>query len=76
MYLFGEGIRWPYRLAFSVLVFVGGLGQFGTLINVSDTMNGLMAIPNLLALVLLGGVVARLTRGFFSGEPWTPPEQT
>jgi AGCS family alanine or glycine:cation symporter len=37
-------------------------------------MNGLMAIPNLLALVLLGGVVARLTRGFFSGEPWTPPE--
>ena len=74
VYLLGEGIRWPYRLAFSVLVFVGGLGQFTTLISVSDTMNGLMAIPNLLALVLLGGVVAKLTRGFFSGEPWTPPE--
>jgi len=74
VYLLGEGIRWPYRLAFSVLVFVGGLGQFGALVDVSNTMNGLMAIPNLLALVLLGGVIAKLTRGFFAGEPWTPPE--
>lgn len=74
VYLLGEGIRWPYRLAFSVLVFVGGLGKFGTLISVSDTMNGLMAIPNLIALILLGGVVAKLTRGFFSGEPWIPPK--
>jgi len=73
-FLFGEGIRWPYRLAYVVMVFVGGLGSFSTLIKLSDTMNGLMAIPNLIALVLLGGVVARLTRGFFSGEPWTPPK--
>ncbi|GEM89740.1 alanine/glycine:cation symporter family protein [Oceanithermus desulfurans] len=73
-FLFGEGIRWPYRLAYVVMAFVGGLGSFTTLIKLSDTMNGLMAIPNLIALLLLGGVVARLTRGFFSGEPWTPPK--
>ncbi len=73
-FLFGEGIRWPYRLAFAVLAFVGGLGSFGALVKVSDTMNGLMAVPNLIALVLLAGVVAKLTRGFFSGEPWTPPK--
>jgi len=74
VFLLGEGIRWPYRLAFAVLAFVGGLGSFGTLVKVSDTMNGLMAVPNLIALVLLAGVVAKLTRGFFSGEPWTPPK--
>jgi len=74
VYLLGEGIRWPYRLAYAVLAFVGGIGTFGSLIAVSDTMNGLMAIPNLLALVLLGGVVAKLTRDFFAGEPWNPPE--
>lgn len=73
-FLFGEGIRWPYRLAYVVMAFVGGLGSFTTLIKLSDTMNGLMAIPNLIALVLLGGVVAKLTRGFFSGEPWAPPK--
>ncbi len=73
-FLFGEGIRWPYRLAYVVVAFVGGLGSFSALIRLSDTMNGLMAIPNLIALVLLGGVVARLTRGFFSGEPCLPPE--
>jgi len=73
-FLFGEGIRWPYRLAYVVMAFVGGLGSFTALIKFSDTMNGLMAIPNLIALVLLGGVVAKLTRGFFSGEPWTPPK--
>ncbi len=73
-YLFGEGIRWPYRLAFVVMAFVGGLGSFEVLITLSDTVNGLMAIPNLIALLLLGGVVAKLTRGFFSGEPWKPPK--
>lgn len=40
---------------------------------VSDTLNGLMALPNLLGLVLLGGVVGRLVYGFFRGEPWVPP---
>ncbi len=73
VFLLGEGIRWPYRLAYIVMAFVGGLGSFGTLVKISDTMNGLMAVPNLIALVVLGGLVAKLTRGFFSGEPWRPP---
>ncbi|AFV75158.1 amino acid carrier protein [Thermus oshimai] len=72
-YLFGEGIRWPYRLAFAVLAFVGPLGGLEAFLAVSDTLNGLMAIPNLIGLVLLGGVVARLVQGFFRGEPWIPP---
>ena len=74
VYLLGEGIRWPYRLAYVTMAFVGGLGTFSGLVTVSDAMNGLMAIPNLIALVLLGGVIAALTRGFFNGEPWNPPK--
>ena len=72
-YLFGEGIRWPYRLAFGVFALVGPLGGLEGFLAVSDTLNGLMALPNLLGLVLLGGVVQRLVQGFFQGEAWRPP---
>jgi len=36
-------------------------------------LNALMAIPNLIALFALTGVVVMLTRGFLKGEPYTPP---
>jgi len=72
-FLFGGGIRWPYRLTFATLAFVGPLGGLEAFLAISDTLNGLMAIPNLLGLVLLGGVVGRLVYGFFRGEPWVPP---
>jgi Na+/alanine symporter len=35
-----------------------------------------MAIPNLIALFVLTGVVVMLTRGFLKGEPYTPPDDT
>jgi len=73
-FLFGEGVRWPYRITYIVFAFVGALGGFELVTLVAETMNGLMAIPNLFGLVALGAVVARLVRGFFSGEPWEPPK--
>ena len=36
--------------------------------DISDTLNGLMAIPNLIALMLLGGTAARLTREYFGAR--------
>ena len=72
-FLFGEGIRLPYRITYIVFALVGALGGFDVLTAVADTLNGMMAIPNLLGLVLLGGTVAALVRGFFQGEPWHPP---
>lgn len=74
-YLFGEGIRWPYRLTFVTFAFVGPMGGLAALTSVADTLNGLMAIPNLVALLALGGLVGRLVREFFSGMPWQPPEE-
>ncbi|MDW8480766.1 MAG: amino acid carrier protein [Meiothermus sp.] len=74
-YLFGEGVRWPYRLTFAAFAFVGPLGGLATLTAVADTLNGLMAIPNLIALLALGGLVGRLVREFFQGLPWQPPQE-
>jgi len=73
-YLFGEGIRWPYRIAYAVFALVGPLGGLEGFLAVSDTLNGFMAVPNLLGLVLLGGVVQRLVQEFFQGEVWRPPK--
>ncbi|WP_027881924.1 alanine/glycine:cation symporter family protein [Meiothermus rufus] len=74
-YLFGDGIRWPYRLTFVAFAFVGPLGGLAALTSVADTLNGMMAIPNLIALLALGGVVGRLVGEFFRGLPWQPPEE-
>jgi len=72
-FLLGDGIRWPYRITYIVFAFVGALGGFELLTAFADTLNGLMAIPNLIGLVLLGSLVAKLVQGFFRGEPWHPP---
>ena len=44
---------------------VGSVGSGTLMWNVSDTLNGMMAIPNLVGLLLLSGTVIRLTREYF-----------
>ncbi len=74
-YLFGHGrvTRTAYRLLWLPLVVLGATGGLRSVWDVSDTLNGLMAIPNLIAVIALAGVVVRLTRGFLAGEPYRPP---
>lgn len=62
-YLFGEKIVTPYRYLWVVFVFVGSVIELKTIITVADIMNALMAIPNLIALLLLSGTIFKLTRG-------------
>ncbi|MFC1614883.1 alanine/glycine:cation symporter family protein [Gemmatimonadota bacterium] len=64
-FLLGESLVKPYRIAFCVFVFVGAVAQLKTVWLVSDIMNGLMAFPNLLALLLLSGKIATSTREYF-----------
>lgn len=52
-YLFGERAVTPYKVVFIAMVVVGAVGRLELVWGVSDMFNGLMAIPNLLALVLL-----------------------
>ena len=43
---------------------IGALGQLEAVSNIADTLNGLMAVPNIIALFGLSGVVVRLTKDF------------
>lgn len=59
-YLFGDKAVLPYRVVYTLLVVVGAAVPLKLVWNVADTMNLLMALPNLLSLVLLAGVAKRL----------------
>ena len=61
-YLFGEKIVTPYRYLWVAFVFIGSVIELKTIITVADIMNALMAIPNLIALLLLSGTIFKLTR--------------
>lgn len=54
-----------YKVAFILVCVVGAAGSGQLMWNISDTMNGMMAIPNLIALLLLSGVVVQITRDYF-----------
>jgi AGCS family alanine or glycine:cation symporter len=73
-YLLGHGrqIRMMYRMIWLPFTMLGALGELEAIWSVSDTLNGLMALPNLIALLALSGVVVKLTRDFLGGKPYTP----
>ena len=64
-YILGKKFITPYRLVYICLVFVGAIGGLQSIWAISDTLNGLMAIPNLIGLVLLSGVVVIMVKDFF-----------
>jgi AGCS family alanine or glycine:cation symporter len=67
MYLFGnKGIR-PYQLVFLLFVFWGCIGGGDLVWNISDITNALMAIPNCIAVLALGGVIAAGTKHYVYG---------
>ena len=65
-YIFGVKAMLPYRLLWLVAIPVGAMGKLTLIWLIADVMNGLMAIPNLIALVLLSPVIFSVTRDYFS----------
>ena len=65
-YLFGRRAVQPYRWVYVVSLFVGAMVQLEFVWNFSDITLGLMAIPNLIAIIALSGVVISLTKDYFS----------
>ncbi len=61
-YLFGKKIIPAYKLCFIFFVLLGCLLNLTFVWSISDTFNGLMAVPNLIAITLLSGQVIRLTK--------------
>lgn len=66
VYLFGEDKKLIYTIIYIPLVYVGAVGGLEPIWNISDTLNGLMAIPNLIGLIVCSGVVYRKTRDHFN----------
>ena len=58
----------PFLVVYSFVSILGATVDLGLLWSIADTFNGLMSIPNLMALLLLSGTVAKLTKEFFAGE--------
>lgn len=67
--LFGHRWVMPYRVIFSLAVYVGCTIQLGIVWTFSDIANGLMALPNLIGLLLLSGLIARETKYYFDNDP-------
>lgn len=63
-YLFGSRVILPYRLVFIAATLFGAIRSLDFVWTLSDVMNGLMALPNLVGLLLLSGVVARETASY------------
>ncbi|WP_349649371.1 sodium:alanine symporter family protein [Candidatus Parabeggiatoa sp. HSG14] len=67
-YLFGIKSIIPFRLLWVIVVPVGAMLDLKVVWLVADTLNALMALPNLIALILLSPIVFKLTRDYFASK--------
>ena len=58
----------PFFVVYALVAILGATMDLGLLWSIADTFNGLMSIPNLIALLLLSGTVVKLVKGFFETE--------
>ncbi|HFI0252029.1 TPA: alanine/glycine:cation symporter family protein [Streptococcus suis] len=65
-FLFGTKSILPYRLVFVAMVALGGFLKLDLIWTIADIVNGLMALPNLIALLALSPVIIKETRQYFS----------
>ena len=63
-YVFGDKFVKPYRVIYVATVMLGTVMSLDLVWTAADTFNGLMAVPNLIALLLLSGVIVKETRDF------------
>ena len=67
-YLFGGKAVMPYRVLYVLLSFVGATVSLNVVWNTADALNGLMAIPNIVAVLLLSGMIAKETKFYLKGN--------
>ncbi len=63
-YLFGEGAVFPYQLLFIVMILLGCVTSLDLVWSIADTLNGFMAIPNLIAITFLSGEVITMLKEY------------
>jgi AGCS family alanine or glycine:cation symporter len=67
-FLLGSWSQVPFRVLWIIAIPFGALGSLDLVWKLASILNGLMAIPNLIALLALSGVVAKLTRDYFQRD--------
>ncbi len=67
-FLFGSRSNKPFMVLYSLTAIVGATMNLGLMWSIAETFNGLMVIPNLIAVFLLSGVVVKLTKEYFVKE--------
>lgn len=73
-FLVGSKVNKAFAVVYSLVAILGATVDLGLLWNIADTCNGMMAIPNLIALALLSGVVVKLVRESRPGAAEKPGE--
>ncbi len=63
-YLFGQRATIGYKVVFVLFIVVGATMNLGLAWDIADTLNGLMAIPNLIGVVALSGMVVKITKNY------------
>ncbi|MCM1544388.1 MAG: sodium:alanine symporter family protein [Ruminococcus sp.] len=74
-YLFGRKGVGIYKIIFVAVAFVGAISKLNVVWGISDMLNGLMTVPNLIALLALSGTVAKITKNYLrrkNGEQIMP----
>jgi len=67
-YLFGVRVIKVYRVLWIIAIPIGAVGKLGIVWIIADILNGLMAIPNLIALIALSPLIFQLTRQHFASS--------
>lgn len=67
-YLFGVRVIKVYRVLWIIAIPIGAVGKLGLVWIIADILNGLMAIPNLIALIALSPLIFKLTRQHFASS--------
>jgi AGCS family alanine or glycine:cation symporter len=67
-FFFGTKALMPYRILWIIAIYFGATADLGFIWLLADTLNAMMAIPNLIALALLSPVVFKLTKEFFASN--------
>lgn len=67
-FLFGSKANKPFMLVYSLVAIVGATMNLGLMWSIVETFNGLMVIPNLIAVFLLSGVVVKMVKDYFAGK--------
>lgn len=74
-FLFGPKAILPFRIVFIALILVGALGPLEIVWALADISNVLMAVPNIIAILLLAGMVKKLSDTYFKDKVHAKPEE-